>query len=121
MPVQVIFGTIFMTLALILYAVGILTMVVKGRAKRFNVILLACASLSDITGTTCMIIYSGTLTPADWHGWFGYGALLLMLINLVLVFYHLPKKKIPNGIRVFDVIVFLIWLFSYSLGFMKLG
>ena len=93
MPVQVMFGTIFMTVALVLYVIGIIPMVKRGTVKRANFIRLACASACDITGTVVMICYAGHFTPADWHGWFGYCALALMVINLVVIFMHLSKPQ----------------------------
>ena len=109
-----------MTTALVLYCIGIIPMVKRGTVKRANVIRLAFASACDITGTIIMIVYAGSFTPADWHGWFGYCALLLMVINLIVVFSHLKKPQMSMKLRVYDICLLCIWLFSYSLGFIKL-
>jgi len=91
-------------------------LLVKGRVRRKNVIMLACASACDITGTTMMIINAGSFLPNGWHGIFGYCALGLMIVNLVLVFFFLSKDKLPTWMRVFDLVIYVVWLCAYFMG-----
>lgn len=112
----IIAGTVFMTAALVLYSIGIITLLRHDQVRRSNVILLACASGCDITGTVLMIVTAGSFLPNGWHGVFGYCALLLMIVNLVLVFYYLSKGRLPFKMKVFDICIYIIWLCSYFMG-----
>lgn len=121
MPVRIIIGAVLMTTALVLYSVGIIDMLRHHRARVKNAVLLGCASASDLSGTFLMISYAGSFLPADWHGWFGYCALALMLVNLGLVI-GLAKKggRMPAWFCAFDLCIYVIWILSYLQGFVKL-
>jgi len=112
----ILIGAVLMTSALVLYSIGIITLLVRGRVRRSNVIMLACASCCDISGTILMIVTAGSFLPNGWHGVFGYCALGLMLVNLVLVFFYLSRDKMPTKMKVFDICVYIIWLCSYFMG-----
>ncbi len=121
MPVFVMIGALFMTVALICYATGILMTVFTGKVKRKNVILQVLAVCFDLLGTTCMIVNSGgQLVPHEFHGWIGYIALALMVVDMVFVLRHRVDGLASTRMRIFSVCVLVLWVTSYSYGFVKM-
>ncbi|MEG0323769.1 MAG: hypothetical protein RR547_09490 [Raoultibacter sp.] len=121
MPIPVIIGASLATTALVLYVIGILMTVITGKVRKSNVIMQTVAVVSDAIATVCMMIQAQNLIPADFHGWIGYSALTLMVIDLVLVFRHRKEGTAPTSMRVYAGIVLVFWIVSYSLGFVKMG
>lgn len=121
MPIPVMIGALLATTALVLYAVGILMTVITGTVKKRNVVLQIAAVVCDAVATICMMIQAGNLIPADTHGWIGYAALCLMVIDLVFVLKHRKDGIAPTSMRVYAGAAMIFWLVSYSLGFVKMG
>lgn len=121
MPVPVMIGALLATTALVLYTVGILMLVITGAVKRRNVIMQIAAVVCDAVATMCMMIQTGGLIPADFHGWIGYTALVLMVVDLVFVMRHRGSGKATGAMRVYAAAALVFWIVSYSLGFMKMG
>lgn len=61
------------------------------------------------------------LIPPDFHGWIGYAALTLMAIELVFVLCHREKGMTSNSMCIYAGLALVVWIVSYSLGFMKMG
>ena len=121
MPVPVMIGALLATTALVLYAVGILMTVFTGTVKRRNVIMQTVAVVCDAIATVCMMIQSQGLIPADFHGWIGYTALALMVVDLVFVMRHRKDGKASGAMRAYAAVALAFWIVSYSLGCMKMG
>lgn len=121
MPIPVIIGALLATIALVLYVVGILMTVITGKVKKCNVIMQTVAVVCDAIATVCMMIQAQGLIPADFHGWIGYCALALMVIDLVFIIRHRKEGTASGSMRVYAGIALVIWIASYSLGFMKMG
>ncbi|WP_302396760.1 hypothetical protein [Eggerthella sinensis] len=121
MPVPVMIGALLATTALVLYTVGILMSVITGKVKRRNVIMQTVAVVCDAIATVCMMIQAGGLIPADFHGWIGYTALALMVVDLGFVMSHREDGKATGPMRVYAAVALVFWIVSYSLGFMKMG
>lgn len=121
MPVPVMIGALLATTALVLYVVGISMSVITGKIKRRNVIMQTVAVVCDAIATICMMIQAGGLIPADFHGWVGYTALVLMAVDLGFVVRHREDGKATGPMRVYASIVLVFWIVSYSLGFMKMS
>ena len=121
MPVPVMIGALLATTALILYTVGILMKVITGKVKKRNVIMQTIAVVCDAIATVCMMIQAQGLIPADFHGWIGYTALALMVVDLVFVIRHRADGKASSPMRIYAAIALVFWIVSYSLGFMKMG
>lgn len=120
MPLPVAIGALCATVALVLYVVGILMTVISGKVKKRNIVMQAIAVALDATATVCMMIQSQGIVPADAHGWIGYSALTLMLIDLVLIVRHRDSERIGVAMRVFALAVLAFWIYAYSLGFVKM-
>ncbi len=121
MPVPVMIGALLATSALVLYAVGILMTVITGTVKKRNVIMQTIAVVCDAIATICMMIQAGDLIPADFHGWIGYIALTLMVVDLVFVMRHKADGVASGPMRIYAAVALVFWIVSYSLGFMKMG
>lgn len=121
MPVFVMIGALFMTCALILYSIAIWKTVVTGKVKKMQVVLQTAAICADAFGTFCMIVNSGwQFIPADFHGWIGYVALCGMVVDCVFLYKHRADGLATSPIRVYSLIIWCLWVFSYSLGFVKM-
>ncbi|WP_143412159.1 hypothetical protein [Arabiibacter massiliensis] len=121
MPVPVMIGALLATTALVLYVIGILMTVITGKVKRRNVIMQTAAVVCDAIATICMMIQAGNIIPADFHGWIGYSALTLMVIDLVFVIRHRKDGRASGAMRVYAAVALVFWIVSYSLGFVKMG
>ncbi len=122
MPLFVMIGAVFMSLALILYTIGIAMTVITGKVKRRQVILQVMAVCCDVAGTFCMIVNSGwQFIPADFHGWLGYFALCGMVVDMVFVIKHKKDGLAATPMRVYSALIWATWVVSYSLGFVKMG
>lgn len=120
MPLPVAIGALCATVALILYVVGILMTVISGKVKKRNVVMQTAAVVLDATATVCMMIQSQGIIPADFHGWIGYSALTLMVIDLVLIVRHRDSERIGAAMRIYALVVLVFWIYAYSLGFVKM-
>jgi hypothetical protein len=109
-------GTV--TLALILYAIGI---VKEQRGRRATGAVRAFLTLgvaSDITATALMVIATGSFA-ATLHGALGYSALTLMFIDTVLLWRHWAAHRlaeVPRGLHLYSRIAFLYWVLAYFTG-----
>ncbi len=122
MPLFVMIGALLMSAALILYTIGIAMTVITGKIRRRQIVLQILAVCSDVMGTICMIINSnGQFIPADIHGWIGYIALIGMIFDLLLVIKHTSEDRIIIPVRIYSALVWLLWVISYSMGFVKMG
>lgn len=121
MPIPVMIGALLATTALVLYLIGILMTAITGKVKTRNVVLQTAGVVCDAIATICMMIQAGGLIPADFHGWIGYTALALMVVDLVFVLRHKKDGIAPTAMRVFALVTMAFWIVSYCLGFMKMG
>ena len=117
MPPILIFGTIFITLALVFYTIGVWSERIAGRLKGWHVIFFWLGLACDATGTALMMDYAGGLT-AGAHGVTGVAAILLMTVNAIWATAVLARKD-ERGIvnfHKFSVVVWAIWLIPYFSG-----
>lgn len=121
MPLPVMIGALLATTALVLYLVGTLMTAITGTVKTRTVVLQGVGVVCDAIATVCMMIQAGGLIPADFHGWIGYTALALMVLDLVMVVRHKQGGIAPTAMRVFSLVIMGFWIVSYCLGFMKMG
>jgi len=77
-------GTIVVVLALIAYSVGVYIEQTKRRINRYVVFFMSLGIFFDVTATVLMIAGS-TNSPFTFHGFLGYSALILMIIEVVLI------------------------------------
>ncbi len=117
MPPIMLAGTVFITLALIFYTIGVWSERLAGRLKGWHLIFFWLGLVCDTAGTAMMMDYAGGLT-ADVHGVTGVAAILLMVIHAVWATVVLMRKNehaILNFHK-FSVVVWAIWLVPYFSG-----
>ncbi|MBN2089782.1 hypothetical protein JW964_09215, partial [candidate division KSB1 bacterium] len=85
-------GTRIVVLALIFYSIGIITEQRKHRIINLVLIALTIGIVLDITATAFMITGSPN-SPFTLHGFLGYSALLVMLIDTIFVW----RFRLANG------------------------
>jgi len=114
----VMVSTILITLALVLYSIGVWSERLAGRLKAWHLIFFWAGLVFDTTGTGMMFDMAGTV-GTDIHSITGILAIVLMLIHAIWATVVLVKKNEAAILRFhhFSVIVWVIWLIPYLTGF----
>lgn len=112
-------GAFLVTLALLSYGIGSITL------QRFKLIsspvlwFLSIGVLLDIAATTFMILGSSN-TPFTLHGFIGYSALLTMIVDLALVWQVRQKYGVDTFARkkllLFSKVAYGWWIVAYITG-----
>ncbi|MFU8890000.1 MAG: HsmA family protein [Trueperaceae bacterium] len=111
MPVVV---TVVITLALVLYTVGVWSERIQGRLKPWHLGMFVAGLVFDTVGTGMMFDLAGGLTW-DVHGLSGLLAILLMFVHAVwaaIVLWRRDEAWLTRFHR-FSVVVWLVWLVPY--------
>lgn len=118
MPKIMLIATIFITLALLLYTIGVWAERIVGRLKGWHLAFFWGGLVCDTIGTAIMIDYAGGLGP-DIHGVTGVTAIVLMVIHAAWASVVLIRKneKAVTNFHKFSILVWLIWLVPYFNGF----
>ncbi|TFH36370.1 MAG: hypothetical protein E4G95_05830 [Bacteroidia bacterium] len=116
-----IIGSAIVTLALASYLVAIITEQVKKTITRRVIIFLTLGLSLDITATVCMIIGSPN-SPFTIHGFVGYSALLIMIIETTLI-WRLYRSvgfgvAVPSSLHIYSRIALIWWVAAYITGSM---
>lgn len=121
MPVYALIGALFATTALVLYLVGTSSLVIRNRISSRALHVLTFAVCCDVIATLSFIMQAGTPLPRGWHGWIGYSALALMIVNLYLIRTYAkdthaltPKRYM----RVLSGCAMVWWIIAYITGVM---
>lgn len=111
-------ATIFITLALLLYTIGVWVERIAGRLKSWHLIFFWGGLVCDTIGTAIMMDFAGGLGP-DIHGVTGVMAILMMIIHAAWASAVLiqKKEKAITKFHKFSILVWLIWLIPYFTGF----
>lgn len=114
-----IVGATIVTLALISYSIGILTEQVKKKLIPRVLIFITLGVILDITATAFMILGSKN-SPFTPHGFIGYSALFLMLIELVRIWQTYNKlginADVPKGVHLYSRYAYIWWVVAYITG-----
>ena len=111
-----IYSTIFITLALIFYTVGVWAEKIQKRLKYWHIYLFWIGVIFDTTGTTLMTKISDSRGfKFDFHDITGLLAIILMLFHAIWATVVLVKKneKMILNFHKFSIIVWIIWLIPY--------
>jgi uncharacterized repeat protein (TIGR03987 family) len=117
MPVPVLLSTIFITLALVFYSIGVWSERIAGRLKAWHLVFFWLVLICDTVGTALMMEMAGGLTTGV-HGITGVTAILLMVVHAVwatAVLVRRDEAAIRNFHK-FSVAVWVIWLIPYLSG-----
>jgi len=114
-----IIGATIVTLALISYSIGIITEQVKKKIIPRVLIFITLGVVLDITATAFMILGSKN-SPFTPHGFIGYSALFLMLIELVRIWQTYNKlgmgADVPKGVHLYSRYAYIWWVVAYITG-----
>ena len=114
-----IIGASIVTLALISYSIGIISEQIKKKLIPRVMIFITLGVGLDITATIFMILGS-TNSPFTIHGFIGYSALFIMLIELVRIWQLYNKTgmgaEVPKGVHLFSRYAYIWWVVAYITG-----
>jgi hypothetical protein len=114
-----IIGATIVTLALISYSIGIITEQVRKKIIPRVLIFITLGVVLDITATAFMILGSKN-SPFTPHGFIGYSALFLMLIELVRIWRAYNKlgmgADVPKGVHLYSRYAYIWWVVAYITG-----
>jgi len=112
-------GATIVTLALISYSIGILSEQVKKKMIPRVLIFITLGVVLDITATIFMILGSKN-SPFTFHGFIGYSALIVMMIELVKIWRAYNKSglraDVPRGLHLFSRYAYIWWVIAYITG-----
>ena len=114
-----IIGATIVTLALISYSIGIISEQFKKKIIPRVLIFITLGVILDITATAFMILGSKN-SPYTIHGFIGYSALFLMLIELVRIWRSYNKlgmgADVPKGVHLYSRYAYIWWVVAYITG-----
>jgi uncharacterized repeat protein (TIGR03987 family) len=118
MDTSLSFAIIFITLALVFYSIGVWTERYYGMLKRRHHALFWLGFIFDTTGTTLMTIISHGFS-LNLHAITGVIAIVVMFSHAVwaTVALHKRDEKTLRSFHKYSLIVWVIWLIPYFLGF----
>jgi uncharacterized repeat protein (TIGR03987 family) len=112
-------GATIVTLALISYSIGILSEQVKKKIIPRVLIFITIGVVLDITATVFMILGSKN-SPFTVHGFIGYSALFLMLIELVRIWRAYSnlgiRADVPKSVHLYSRFAYIWWVVAYITG-----
>ena len=111
-------AVIVVTFALIFYSVAILTEQRKGYISKVVLGFLTAGVILDVTSTLLMIIGSRKI-PITIHGFIGYSALLVMLIDTILIWRFWRKNRgiqVSKGLNIYTRLAYCWWVIAYIAG-----
>ena len=114
-----IIGATIVTLALISYSIGIISEQVKKKIIPRVLIFITLGVALDITATAFMILGSKN-SPFTAHGFIGYSALFIMLIELARIWRTYNKlgmgADVPKVVHLFSRYAYIWWVVAYITG-----
>lgn len=118
MPTVLLAGVVIVNLALISYAIGIISEQRSHRVSAATLNWLRLGVVLDVTATACMIAGSsrGWLTP---HGILGFSSLAAMLVETGLAWRHRSlqgDQPVPSWLHRYSRIAFGWWIVAYVTG-----
>ncbi len=107
-------ASVFITLALAFYSVGVWGERVIGRLRWWNLVFFVLGLICDTVGTGMMFDFVGGMTY-DLHGISGLLAILLMFLHAAwaLVVLRKQDEAALSSFHRFSLFVWLVWLIPY--------
>ncbi len=110
-----IIGASIVTIALISYSIGNISEQVKKKIIPRVLIFITLGVALDITATAFMILGSKN-SPFTAHGFIGYSALFIMLIELARIWRTYNKlgmgADVPKGVHLFSRYAYIWWVIA---------
>jgi hypothetical protein len=112
-------GAVFVTLALVSYSIAILTEQFRKTLLPRVMIFISLGVALDITATLLMILGSRN-SPFTVHGFVGYSALFVMLIECFMLWrlkFRLGiRTAVPLPVHRFSLFAYIWWIVAYITG-----
>ena len=111
-------AVIVVTFALIFYSIGVITEQRKCCVTKWVVGFLTAGIILDISSTALMIIGSGKI-PITVHGFIGYSALTVMLIDTILIWRFWRRNGLaeaPKRLTLYTRFAYSWWVVAYIAG-----
>jgi hypothetical protein len=114
-----IIGSVIVTFALGFYLISIITEQLKKIVTRRVLAFLTAGLVFDISATVCMIIGSPN-SPFTFHGFVGYFALTIMIIENILIWrlylWNGFGVKVPRKLHIYSRLAIIWWAAAYITG-----
>ena len=112
-------GSVIVTLALASYSIAIITEQVKKVISRTTLVFITLGIVLDITATVFMIVGSPN-SPFTLHGFLGYSALAVMLVDFSLIWRAYLSDGINatvgRSLHLYSRYAYLWWVVAYITG-----
>jgi len=106
------------TIALVFYSVAVISEQRKHHITKRILRFLTVGILLDISSTTLMIIGSRKI-PLTVHGFIGYSALIVMLVDAILMWRLWLKRSetdVGSSLNVYTRLAYSWWVIAYIAG-----
>jgi hypothetical protein len=106
------------TIALVFYSVAVISEQRKHHITKRILRFLTVGVLLDISSTTLMIIGSRKI-PLTVHGFIGYSALIVMLVDAILMWRLWLKRSetdVGSSLNVYTRLAYSWWVIAYIAG-----
>lgn len=114
-----IIGASIVTLALISYTIGILSEQFTKKMIPRVLVFITLGVILDVTATIFMILGSRN-SPFTPHGFIGYSALVVMMVELVRIWRTYRRSgirsDIPKGLHLYSRYAYIWWVVAYITG-----
>jgi len=111
-------AVVVVTFALVFYSIAVVTEQRKRNISNRVLIFLTVGVLFDISSTILMIIGSRKI-PITVHGFIGYTALAVMLIDTILIWRFWRKSgdtRVPRSLNLYTRFAYAWWVIAYIAG-----
>lgn len=112
-------GIVFITLAFLLYTIAVWTERFKKKLETWIVIVFGSGFLCDLIGTSIMFSVAKHKFELSIHSFFGYSALVIMLLHLLWAILAKINMKYEEYFTKFSVFAWCIWLIAFLSGIPK--
>ena len=110
-------GVIFISFALIFYTISVWSERIRKKLDLWMVILFVCGFLSDVIGTSVMMMKStGAL---NFYKVCGYSALIIMFFHLIWAIFSKVNVNYEKNFTKFSIFAWMIWLVAFLSGVPK--
>ena len=111
-------AVIVVTFALIFYSIAVINEQRKHRVLKWLLAFFTTGVIFDISSTILMIIGARKI-PITVHGFIGYSALLVMLIDTILIWRFWRREgdqEVPKGLNLYTRLAYSWWVIAYIAG-----
>ena len=108
-------GIVAITLALVAYSVGVVSIVRRRRVFARAAWWLTAGVVLDVVATACMFAISRG-GPFTVHAAIGVAALAAMVLLTVFAWRHRGVCPIPGWLHLYAKLAFLLWIAAYVMG-----